>query len=154
MCSTAILLEVKYLNFEVLPRVAIALGSNLGDRHANIAAAISALRKISAGDKPFLEASLYDTAPDNCPAGSPRFLNTAVEFDYPGEDPLLLLKETQKIERKLGREKIPVRNAPRTIDIDILHFGEMRLDHPDLQLPHPRINQRPFVFLPLREIRK
>jgi len=64
------------------------------------------------------------------------------------------LRLTQAMELKLGRQLVTVRNAPRVIDIDILLFGEISLDHPDLQLPHPRIQERPFVLLPLREIRE
>lgn len=134
-------------------RVAIALGSNLGNREANIAAAIALLREIAVPGEPFLTASLHDTAPQDCPPDSPRFLNTAVDLAYPGNDPLDLLDLTQALERKLGRDPDPVRNAPRIIDIDILLFGETTLDHPRLILPHPRIRDRPFVLLPLREIR-
>lgn len=136
-----------------MPRIAIALGSNLGDRGANIAAAIAELRKLASPGEPFLTASLYDTAPQDCPPDSPRFLNTAIDLDYAGNNPLELLGLTQAIETRLGREAKPVRNAPRIIDIDILVFGDMELDHPLLKLPHPRIAERPFVFLPLREIR-
>jgi 2-amino-4-hydroxy-6-hydroxymethyldihydropteridine diphosphokinase len=136
-----------------MPRVAIALGSNLGNREANIAAAIQGLRQIASPDHPFLTASLHDTEPQNCPPDSPRFLNTAVDFHYPGTDPLELLQLTQNLEKKLGRETNPVRNAPRIIDIDILLFGNITLNHSKLQLPHPRIHERPFVLNPLREIR-
>jgi len=136
-----------------MPRVAIALGSNLGDRCANIAAAIAQLRKLASPGEPFLTASLYDTAPQDCPPDSLRFINTAIDLDYAGNNPLELLGLTQAIETRLGREAKPVRNAPRIIDIDILIFGDTELDHPLLQLPHPRIAERPFVFLPLREIR-
>jgi len=136
-----------------LPRVAIALGSNLGDRHANIAAATGALRDLATPGEPFLTASLHDTAPQNCPPDSPRFLNTVIDLHYSGEDPLELLDKTQAIELRLGREPNPVRNAPRVIDIDILLFGESSLENPRLTLPHPRIAERPFVYLPLREIR-
>lgn len=136
-----------------MPRVAIALGSNLGDRHANIAAATGALRDLATPGEPFLTASLHDTAPQNCPPDSPRFLNTVIDLHYSGEDPLELLDKTQAIELCLGREPNPVRNAPRMIDIDILLFGESSLENPRLTLPHPRIAERPFVYLPLREIR-
>lgn len=136
-----------------MPRVAIALGSNIGDREANIAAAIEGLREIATANEPFLTASLHDTEPQDCPPDSPRFLNTAIDLHYEGFDPLELLRLTQALERKFGREPAPVRNAPRVIDIDILLFGEIKLDHPSLQLPHPRIHERPFVLLPLREIR-
>lgn len=136
-----------------MPRVAIALGSNLGDREANIAAATAALRELATPSEPFLTASLHDTAPQDCPPGSPRFLNTVIDLDYPGNDPLALLAKTQAIETALGREPNPTRNAPRIIDIDILIFGDVILNHPLLQLPHPRMDERPFVRLPLREIR-
>lgn len=136
-----------------MPRVAIALGSNLGDRHANIAAATEALRGLATPGEPFLTASLHDTAPQDCPPGSPRFLNTAIELHYAGDDPVELLGKTQALEMALGRARNPVRNAPRVIDIDILLFGEMSLHDPRLTLPHPRISERPFVLLPLREIR-
>jgi 2-amino-4-hydroxy-6-hydroxymethyldihydropteridine diphosphokinase len=136
-----------------LPRIAIALGSNLGDRRANIAAAIDELRGIAIPGEPFLTASLHDTAPQDCPPDSPRFLNTVVDLGYAGNDPLELLALTQAIETRLGRERNPVRNSPRIIDIDILLFGDVELDHPLLRVPHPRIAERPFVYLPLREIR-
>lgn len=135
-----------------MPRVAIALGSNLGDRTANIAAAITEIQKLATHGEPFLTASLYDTHPQDCPPDSPRFLNTAVAFHHPGSDPLALLNLTQDIERRLGRELKPIRNAPRVIDIDILLFGETKLNHPRLILPHPRIHERAFVLMPLREI--
>lgn len=136
-----------------MPRVAIALGSNLGNRETHIATAIAELRQIASPGEPFLTASLHDTEPQNCPPDSPRFLNTAVDFHYPGIDPLELLQQTQAIEKKLGREPLPIRNAPRIIDVDILLFGDVILDHPDLQLPHPRLHERPFVLNPLKEIR-
>jgi len=137
-----------------VPRVAIALGSNLGDRAAHLAAAIAALREVATPGEPFLTASLHDTAPQDCPPDSPRFLNTVIDLHYPGTDPLALLAETQAIERTLGREPNSTRNAPRIIDIDILLFGDISLNHPALELPHPRIRERPFVLLPLREIRE
>jgi 2-amino-4-hydroxy-6-hydroxymethyldihydropteridine diphosphokinase len=136
-----------------MPRVAIALGSNLGKRESNIAAAVEELRQIASVGEPFLIASLHDTEPQDCPPDSPRFLNTAVDFHFSGIDPLKLLEQTQAIEKKLGREPHTLRNAPRLIDIDIVLFGNVTLDHPELQLPHPRIYERPFVLNPLREIR-
>jgi 2-amino-4-hydroxy-6-hydroxymethyldihydropteridine diphosphokinase len=136
-----------------MSRVSIALGSNLGDRAANLAAATAALRALATPGEPFLTASLHDTAPQDCPPDSPRFLNTVIDLHYTGRYPFELLRATQAIERSLGREPNPTRNAPRVIDIDILLFGEVSLKHPELELPHPRIRERPFVLLPLREIR-
>ncbi|MBC7979519.1 MAG: 2-amino-4-hydroxy-6-hydroxymethyldihydropteridine diphosphokinase [Armatimonadetes bacterium] len=137
-----------------MPRVAIALGSNLGDRHANIAAAIAELRILATPAQPFITATLHDTDPQHCPPDSPCFLNTVIDLDYADDDPIGLLDKTQAIELKLGREPNPVRNSPRIIDIDILLFGETVLTHPRLILPHPLIHERPFVLLPLREIRQ
>jgi 2-amino-4-hydroxy-6-hydroxymethyldihydropteridine diphosphokinase len=136
-----------------MPRVTIALGSNLGDRAANITAAINALRELAVSNEPFLTASLYDTSPMDCTPGSPRFLNTVIEMAYPENDPLGLLEKTQAIETLLGRDANPIRNSPRIIDIDILYFGDVILNHPRLELPHPRISERPFVLVPLRQIR-
>lgn len=137
-----------------MPRIAIALGSNLGDRHAHIAAATRSLRELATPGEPFLTASIHDTAPQDCPPGSARFLNTVIDMHYDGSDPLELLEKTQELELALGRERDLVRNAPRIIDIDILLFGEIVFEHPRLTLPHPRIRERPFVLLPLKEIRR
>jgi len=128
----------------------IALGSNLGDRMANLRAARDLLAGISTG--PVLEASVYQTAPIGCPEGSPDFLNTVIEIDFGGE-PLELLALTQSFQKKLGRIDSPIRNAPRVIDIDILYLGDTVFSNESLELPHPRITQRRFVLQPLAEIR-
>lgn len=130
---------------------ALALGSNLGDRLAHLAAARDALRKISAGG-PFLQSPVFATAPVDCPDGSPEFLNAVVEFPFAGS-PEELLAATQAIERQLGREPQPLRNAPRPIDIDLLYLGDSRVHTPHLELPHPRLHLRRFVLQPLAAIR-
>lgn len=135
-----------------MPRVGIALGSNLGDRLSNIRAAIAELRKIAAPDAPLLEASVWQTEPLLCPPGSPMFLNTVVEIRYEGE-PLSLLEGTKAIEKHLGRAAVAERNAPRVIDVDLLYFGDRIIDTEELALPHPRIGERRFVLQPLAEIR-
>lgn len=135
-----------------MARTGIALGSNLGDRAANIRAALDGLRGIATPGAPISAASLYETQPVGCPDGSPAFLNTVVEIEWAG-DPLELLGETRALEIRLGRTPNPVRNAPRMIDIDILYCGEVTIDHVDLVLPHPRMHQRLFVLMPLSEIR-
>lgn len=127
----------------------IALGSNLGDRLANLRRARSALASLSGGS--FLAGQIYETTPVDCPEDSPDFLNTVLELpiSMAARD---LLAITQKLERDIGRHRNPVRNAPRPIDIDLL-YGE-RIETEDLVLPHPRMTQRLFVMQPLSDIRQ
>jgi 2-amino-4-hydroxy-6-hydroxymethyldihydropteridine diphosphokinase len=135
-----------------MPRVGIALGSNLGDRPANLQAARNRLREIATPGELFLEASTYQTEPHLCPPGSPYFHNSVVEIAFDG-DPFVLLELTQAIEQQLGRTTSPQRNAPRIIDVDLLYFGDEIIDTEALVLPHPRIRERRFVLQPLAEIR-
>ena len=135
-----------------MPRVGIALGSNLGNRLANLHAARECLRQIATPGATFLQASTYQTEPRFCPPDSPFFYNSVVEIAYDG-DPLMLLKLTQSIEKTLGRIASPERNSPRLIDIDLLYFGDEILDSEALILPHPRLGERRFVLQPLAEIR-
>ena len=135
-----------------MPRVGIALGSNLGDRLAHLQAAIISLRGIAVAGGKFLEATIYQTEPLLCPPGSPLFFNTAVEIAYEG-DPFGLLETTRLLEQQLGRIAKTERNAPRVIDIDLLYFGDVQIDSEALILPHPRIGERRFVLQPLADIR-
>lgn len=135
-----------------MPRVGIALGSNLGDRLAHLHAACEALREIATPGEPLLEAPTYQTEPLLCPPGSPMFYNSVVEIAFDGE-PFELLELTQAIERRLGRTGNPGRNAPRVIDVDLLYFGDRIIDTENLVLPHPRIGERRFVLQPLAAIR-
>ena len=135
-----------------MPRVGIALGSNLGDRLANLNAAREQLRKIATPGEPFLLAANYQTEPLLCPPGSPRFYNSVVEMAFEG-DVFSLLGMTQAIEKKLGRVGTHERNAPRVIDVDLLYFGDTIVDTEELVLPHPRISERRFVLQPLADLR-
>jgi 2-amino-4-hydroxy-6-hydroxymethyldihydropteridine diphosphokinase len=135
-----------------MPRAGIALGSNLGDRAANLRAAMESLKTIASSGESFLCANIYQTEPRFCPPGSPEFLNTVVEIAFAG-NALELLEKTQAMEISLGRIRGTERNAPRVIDIDILYFGSEAIDHPKLTLPHPRIGERRFVLQPLADIR-
>ena len=135
-----------------MPRVGIALGSNIGDCIANLQAARDCLREIATADEPFLQASIYQTEPLHCPPGSPLFYNSVVEMAWEG-DPFALLEITQSIENRLGRTVKLERNAPRIIDVDLLYFGTEIIDTEALVLPHPRIGERRFVLEPLAEIR-
>ncbi len=130
-------------------RVGIALGSNLGDRAANLQAAVNAIRQFAG--PPVRLSRVYETEPVDCPPDSPWFLNAVIEIGY-RFSPESLLDQLQGIERMLHREPNPTRNAPRPIDLDILYFGGMTLNRANLQIPHPRLLERAFVLRPLAEI--
>ena len=135
-----------------MPRVGIALGSNLGNRLANLHAARNDLQDVARPDEPILTAHVYQTEPLHCPPGSPAFYNSAMEISFEGTA-LDLLEITQSIEKKLGRPPTTERNEPRIIDIDLLYFGDEIIDSENLVLPHPRIAERRFVLQPLADIR-
>lgn len=124
----------------------LALGSNLGDRRANLVDALSQLRQ-----KVVVEemSSVYETLPAY-KSEQPRFLNAVIKgsTQLPPQDLLHFLKG---IERRMGRENNE-RYGPRPIDLDILTFNDLVLDEPGLTIPHPRIAERPFVLIPLAEI--
>jgi len=125
----------------------LGLGSNLGDRAANLEQAVAALA--AAGVRTVKRSSLYATEPLGF---GPQnwFLNCVVE----GSTELMprqLLRATQQVERGLGRRRL-VRNGPRVVDIDILFYGANVVSMSDLEIPHPRIAERRFVLIPLREI--
>jgi len=126
----------------------VAFGSNMGDRRANIEKAIRLIQRIK-GVKLGKASSIYETEPDD---GRPqgKFLNGAFEMKT-NINAFQLLKELKKIERNLGRKK-GARYAPRTIDLDILLFGDKRINTRKLQIPHPRMHKREFVLRPLREL--
>jgi 2-amino-4-hydroxy-6-hydroxymethyldihydropteridine diphosphokinase len=128
--------------------VAIALGSNLGDRAYALRRAVGELRKIVHVVR---VSAFHETEPVDAPPGSPRFLN-AVVLGYTSLPPLALLDALQSIEAKLGRRRTRVRNAPRTIDLDLIFHSANRARTPRLTLPHPRYREREFVMGPLREV--
>ncbi len=135
-----------------MPRVGIALGSNLGDRLAHLRQAATLLREIAIPGELFLTAPVFQTEPRLCPPGSPDFYNSVVEISYQGTASELLIL-TQAIEKKLGRTTITERNAPRVIDVDLLYFGSEIIITESLILPHPRLHERRFVLQPLAAIR-
>ena len=139
------------LKSSVSQRAGIALGSNLGNRLRHLQDARDLLQGI---DEPgsLLQAPMYQTEPVACPPESPDFYNTVVEIRYAGSAHDLL-DATQAIEFRLGRIASPERNAPRVIDVDILYFGDERIDGGLLDLPHPRLTSRRFVLQPLADIR-
>jgi 2-amino-4-hydroxy-6-hydroxymethyldihydropteridine diphosphokinase len=133
-------------------RAGIALGSNLGDRAANLRAALAGLRELAVPGAPVLVAPVYQTSPCDCPPDSPDFLNTVVEIVFAGS-PEELLEQTRALEQQLGRVRPALRNAPRMIDIDLLYLGDCISSTADLVLPHPRLAERRFVLQPLADIR-
>lgn len=125
----------------------IGLGANLGDARQTIAAAIETLRH-SSGILTLKQAPLYSSDPVD--AQGPVFINTVVAVDTTLE-PLPLLDLLQAIEQAHGRER-PYRNAPRTLDLDLLLYGTHIIDTPRLSVPHPRMHQRAFVLRPLQDL--
>ncbi len=130
-----------------MERVYLSLGSNIGDRSANIARAIAALGE--RGIRVTRESSLYETEPVEF-REQDWFLNSVFEGETELE-PEELMKELLAIERSLGRER-RVPKGPRVIDIDVLFYGDRVIHDPGLDIPHPRLSQRRFVLVPFAEI--
>jgi 2-amino-4-hydroxy-6-hydroxymethyldihydropteridine diphosphokinase len=130
----------------------LGLGSNLGDRAANLLRAISAL--VNGGLQIVAASSIYETDPVDY-LDQPKFLNQVVAVTNPRLEPYSLLKFCLEVETRLGRERI-VPKAARTVDIDLLLLGDFVLDGDydgiNLTLPHPRLHLRRFVLTPLAEI--
>ncbi len=129
-------------------RIGIALGSNLDDRLALLRSARKRIQSFHEDSGPFLCSRIYETAPADCPPGSPLFLNAALEM-CSSLPPLDLLAELQRIEIDLGRPRDHGFHSPRTIDLDLLYCDNLAFRLFDLELPHPRIFERPFVLFPL-----
>ena len=127
----------------------LGLGSNLGDRRQNIKLA---LKRISAlrNTKLVRISGIYETDPCNCPPGSPRFLNLTAKIKT-NLSALSLLNELKGIESDLGR-KDKRRYSARPIDLDILFYGNKKINSPRLKIPHLRLKERNFVLKPLKEI--
>ena len=125
----------------------VALGANLGEAAAVVASAIDALNRL-ADTRLEARSHLYRSAPVD--AQGPDFINAvaAVSTRLTAPDLLLAL---QQLEQRAGRER-PYRNAPRTLDLDLLLYGDACIDSPSLTVPHPRMMERAFVLIPLAEI--
>lgn len=126
---------------------AIALGSNLGDREAHLNFAI---QRLSTFLTDLRRSRWYDTAPAGVPAAQPRYLNGAVAggTSLSARD---LLQELLAIERAAGRTR-PAPLAPRTLDLDLILYGDRQIHEPGLIVPHPRFRERLFVLEPLAEV--
>jgi 2-amino-4-hydroxy-6-hydroxymethyldihydropteridine diphosphokinase len=133
--------------------IILSLGSNLGDRRANLVAAHDALAAL-AGTHIVVRAPIYETEPLDGPAGTGRmlYLNTVLILESRLE-PETFSAAMHAIEARLGRVRGPERHAPRPIDIDLVAFGDIRRDTPTLRLPHPEAAHRRFVLQPLADVR-
>ncbi|MCK5494339.1 MAG: 2-amino-4-hydroxy-6-hydroxymethyldihydropteridine diphosphokinase [Candidatus Omnitrophica bacterium] len=130
-----------------MAKVFIALGTNLGDRKKNIQEALSGLEKIEGlvVDK---VSDFIETEPVDCPGSN--FLNGVIKVTT-FLSPKKILEELFGIEQSLGRKR-EFKNAPRTIDLDILLYDDKIINEPYLKVPHPLMMQRKFVMSPLLEI--
>lgn len=128
-------------------RVYVGLGANLGDRGEALLQALHAMAVLPQTQL-LAVSSLYSSAPVD--ATGPDYLN-AVAAVQTQQSPQDFLQALQAIELAAGRER-PYRNAPRTLDLDILLWGDAQLDTPALTVPHPRMHERAFVLLPLVQL--
>lgn len=131
----------------VVVRAYVALGANLGDAQGTVRAAMDEVARLPQTQL-VAASSLYRTAPVD--SSGPDYINAVMAVDT-GLTAAELLQAMQQIELQAGRER-PYRNAPRTLDLDLLMYGELVQEDAALTLPHPRMFQRAFVLVPLHEI--
>ncbi|HEV7584879.1 MAG TPA: 2-amino-4-hydroxy-6-hydroxymethyldihydropteridine diphosphokinase [Solirubrobacteraceae bacterium] len=127
----------------------LGLGSNVGDRRANLQAAVDALP--AAGIEVLASSSTYDTDPVGEVLDQPSFLNACL-LVRTALEPLELLAAVKRLEQGLGREEPSLRHGPRTIDIDVLLLGAEQLEHVRMSLPHAQLLSRRFVLIPALEL--
>jgi len=125
-------------------RAFVALGSNLGDRRAHLRRAVAGLPGVVAVSE------VYETDPVGGPGDQPPYLNAVVELET-DLGPRALLEVGRRLEEAAGRVRAG-RWGPRTLDVDVLLVGDLVVDEPDLQVPHPRLRERPFVLVPLSDL--
>ena len=130
-----------------MPLVGIALGSNLGDRQSHLDSAVARLRSVLAGLR---MSRVFETEPVDVVGPQGPFLNAAVAGAFEGTA-RELLATLLTLERQHGRER-PHPGAARTLDLDVIFFGEERVEEPGLVVPHPRFRDRRFVLEPLAEV--
>jgi 2-amino-4-hydroxy-6-hydroxymethyldihydropteridine diphosphokinase len=128
-------------------RVALALGSNLGDRFAHLDFAVSRLQSFL---KHLKVSQYHETAPVGVTGPQPLYLNAAV-VGTTDLAPRAVLEALMAVERERGRER-PRANAPRTLDLDLILYSQLVIEEPGLVVPHPRFRERWFVLDPLAEI--
>lgn len=132
-----------------MTRCLIALGSNLGDRRRHLVDAVEAVRGLE-GVSVLAVSSLYETAPVGGPDNQGPYLNAAMSVET-SHGACVLLAQLHRIEAEHERERV-VRWGARTLDLDLLTFGDKTSDDPRLELPHPRMHLRRFVMVPVCDI--
>jgi 2-amino-4-hydroxy-6-hydroxymethyldihydropteridine diphosphokinase len=133
-----------------MPDAIIALGGNVGDVRATFGKAIANICGMAQAAL-LARSSDYATPPWG-EADQPRFFNACIEIDT-GLDPHALLFVLHKVEQKFGRNRAKEQRwGPRTLDLDLIAYDDVRIDKPELTLPHPRLFERAFVLVPLAEI--
>src|SRR5262245_53565276 len=137
----------RHAGLNKLARVAVAFGSNLGDRHRHLTFAADRLALLLTN---FRMSSAIETEPEGVPGIQPSFLNAAAIGDTTLTAPQFF-QSLQEIERAARRER-PFPGAARTLDLDLILFGSLVVDDPHLTVPHPRFRERRFVLAPLAEI--
>jgi len=133
-------------------RAGLALGSNLGDRLAQLSRARVCILALPGVSAPVFSSRVYETEPVGSGPEAGAYLNAVLEVEYEGQ-PITLLDGLQRIEADFGRPSKRPRNAPRTIDLDILYAGNLVLSNSEVVIPHPRLHLRRFVLTPLADIR-
>ncbi|HEX4324546.1 MAG TPA: 2-amino-4-hydroxy-6-hydroxymethyldihydropteridine diphosphokinase [Gaiellaceae bacterium] len=132
-----------------MTRAYVGLGANLGDRRRTLRAAVDAL-----GAEEGIEIAAVSTLRETDPVGvgdQPRFVNGVVALDttLAARE---LLDRLLAVEQRFGRVRAPGEHGPRTLDLDLLLYGDEELDEPGLSVPHPRLHERRFVLEPLAEL--
>ncbi len=148
LATTAVRIRRRRADFDLVPRrehtAIVALGSNLGDRVHHLRFAVDRLGEVVA------QSQVFETAPVGGPGGQGAFLNMVVAVRT-WLDPYGFIRRCQLIEAEALRQRI-VRWGPRTLDVDLLFYDDVRIDDPDLTVPHPRFAERRFVLAPLQEV--
>lgn len=139
--------EVVFFNAPTMSnKIYIGIGTNIGNRQHNLETALNEIAEFSTITK---KSSIYETEPVGFKP-QPDFLNMVIEIDTDLTPSQLIIK-LQEIEHKMGRVR-EIKNGPRIIDLDILLYNDLVINHPDLTIPHPRLTERSFVLEPLFEI--
>lgn len=128
----------------------LGIGSNLGNRRENIKLALRKINRLK-DTKVIKVSKIIETKPVGAPSRQEKFLNAAAKIET-NLAPVVLLNKLQCIEVELGRAKRHRRYGPRTIDLDILLYGEKLVNRKNLIIPHPRLFEREFVLKPLAQI--